>query len=116
MRDLPAGKAEEVRKRLRRERAMREGGIERGGEKGLVGKLWMGGEEEGWKERRLREEREALEEGRGYGGLIMDQIWEVWNWGRGREMDGEVEERRGTGGSGGEEGKGDDVVGGKGGC
>jgi hypothetical protein len=23
-----------------------------------------------------------LAEGRGYGGLILDQIWEVWNWGQ----------------------------------
>ncbi|KAI9716359.1 MAG: hypothetical protein M1812_005426 [Candelaria pacifica] len=50
--------------------------------KGVVQKIWMGSEEEGWKERRLREEQEALDEGRGYGGLIIDQIWEVWNWGR----------------------------------
>jgi len=23
-----------------------------------------------------------LEEGKGYGDLIMEQIWEVWNWGK----------------------------------
>lgn len=110
MRDLPAGKAEEVRERLRRERAVREGEDNRDGEKekGLVGRLWMGTEDEGWKKRRLREEREALEEGRGYGGLIMDQIWEVWNWGKGKgkEEDGKVVEDRDTRGSEGEEGKG----------
>lgn len=43
--------------------------------------LWLGGEREGWKERRLREEQEKLDQGEGYGGMIMDQIWEVWNWG-----------------------------------
>ena len=43
--------------------------------------LWMGGETEGWKERRLREEQEKINQGEGYGSMIMDQIWEVWNWG-----------------------------------
>ena len=71
-----------------REEALRELG--RGGkarEGGLLERMWMGDEKEGWKERRLQEEREALEEGRGYGSLIMDQIWEVWNWGK--KKDGE---------------------------
>lgn len=69
-----------------REEALRELG--RGGkarERGLLERVWMGDEKEGWKERRLQEEREALEEGRGYGSLIMEQIWEVWNWGKKRE-------------------------------
>ncbi|KAK5046048.1 hypothetical protein LTR84_008505 [Exophiala bonariae] len=43
--------------------------------------IWMGGETEGWKERRLQEEREKLAQGEGYGSMIMEQIWEVWNWG-----------------------------------
>lgn len=69
--------------------------------KGVLEKVWMGGEGEDWKQQRDRKEKEALEEGRGYGGLIADQIWEVWNWGRGevekvREVDERVvaEERR----------------------
>ena len=45
---------------------------------GLARKLWYGSESEGWKERRIREEREALEEGRGYGGLIGDAMREVF--------------------------------------
>lgn len=36
---------------------------------------------EDWKQKRLAEEREKLEAGEGYGGMIMDQIWNVWNWG-----------------------------------
>ncbi|KAL8832515.1 MAG: hypothetical protein Q9170_004848 [Blastenia crenularia] len=44
---------------------------------GLARKLWYGSEKEGWKERRIREEKEALEEGRGYGGLIMDAVREA---------------------------------------
>lgn len=54
--------------------------------------LWMGGETEGWKERRLREEQERLANGEGYGSMIMDQIWEVWNWGdkkKGHELNEE---------------------------
>lgn len=43
--------------------------------------IWMGGETEGWKERRLREEQEKISQGEGYGSMIMDQIWEVWTWG-----------------------------------
>ncbi|KAK0635517.1 hypothetical protein B0T17DRAFT_503042 [Bombardia bombarda] len=56
-------------------------------DKGVLGKIWMGGEEEGWKERRLREEKEALESGKGYGDLIMEQIWDVWNQ-KGKEKGG----------------------------
>ncbi|CZR68270.1 uncharacterized protein PAC_18169 [Phialocephala subalpina] len=51
-------------------------------ERGLLEKLWMGEEGEDWKVKRDQREKEALDEGRGYGGLIMDQIWEVWNWGK----------------------------------
>ncbi|KEF54219.1 uncharacterized protein A1O9_10015 [Exophiala aquamarina CBS 119918] len=53
--------------------------------------IWMGGETEGWKERRLREERERLAKGETYGSMIMDQIWEVWNWGgkSGNDADGD---------------------------
>jgi len=44
--------------------------------------MGMGDEEEGWKAKRDAKERQALEEGKGYGDLITDQIWEVWNWGK----------------------------------
>ncbi|KAH7377496.1 hypothetical protein BKA64DRAFT_253241 [Cadophora sp. MPI-SDFR-AT-0126] len=51
-------------------------------ERGLLEKVWMGGEGPDWKAKRDQREKEALDEGRGYGGLIMDQIWEVWSWGK----------------------------------
>ncbi|KAJ5558444.1 hypothetical protein N7535_008655 [Penicillium sp. DV-2018c] len=57
-------------------------------EKGVVQRVWMGGESEGWKERRLREERKALSEGKGYGDLIQEHIWDVWTWG-GKDGKGE---------------------------
>lgn len=43
--------------------------------------IWMGGETEGWKERRLQEEQEKLNRGEGYGSMIMDQVREVWGQG-----------------------------------
>ncbi|MCJ1482447.1 hypothetical protein MMC06_002612 [Schaereria dolodes] len=49
---------------------------------GMAKKAWLGGEGEDWKEKRLREEKEALETGKGYSGLIIDQIWDVWNGGK----------------------------------
>ncbi|TPX09661.1 uncharacterized protein E0L32_009134 [Thyridium curvatum] len=47
---------------------------------GALTKLWMGGEKPGWKEARLAKEREAIEDGRGYWGLIVEQISDVVNW------------------------------------
>ncbi|RKF57240.1 putative rhomboid family membrane protein [Erysiphe neolycopersici] len=46
---------------------------------GFWSKVWMGGEGKNWKEERLRKERDALESGKGYFDLIMEQVWEVWN-------------------------------------
>jgi hypothetical protein len=46
-----------------------------------------------WKALRDAREKEALEEGRGYGGLIVDQIWEVWNWGRAKGEEGKGDEK-----------------------
>jgi hypothetical protein len=42
-----------------------------------------------WKRQRDAREKEALEDGRGYGGIITDQIWEVWNWGQKKNGDNE---------------------------
>ncbi|KAM7207534.1 hypothetical protein V8F20_002012 [Naviculisporaceae sp. PSN 640] len=47
--------------------------------RGVLTKVWMGDEKEGWKEKRLEEERKALESGKGYSDLIVEQIWDVWN-------------------------------------
>lgn len=114
--DLPEG-AKDVQSRLREElrrkgmdvQGKKLGGGEKGrigGEKGIVGedkegeeekelgilqRLWIGGEGRDWKKKRDQREKEALEEGKGYGDLIMDQIWEVWN--RGEKKMEEVKER-----------------------
>jgi hypothetical protein len=56
-------------------------------DRGTLQKIWYGQEGPDWKKKRDEKEKEALEEGKGYGGLIADQIWEVWNWGRGKAED-----------------------------
>lgn len=53
-------------------------------------RIWMGSEGADWKQKRDEREKKALEEGKGYGDLIMDQIWEVWNWGK---TDGDEEKK-----------------------
>ncbi|KAF2028621.1 hypothetical protein EK21DRAFT_69341 [Setomelanomma holmii] len=89
--DLPTDRAREMQARVReeRERERRRLGQRGGKEKGILGKLWMGEEKEGWKERRLEEERRALEEGKGYWDIMVEQIWEVWNWDKKRGVDDE---------------------------
>ncbi|KAL2827861.1 hypothetical protein BJY01DRAFT_228885 [Aspergillus pseudoustus] len=91
--ELPSERAREIQERLRaaREARIREEGIEKEElekvkarqrqEKGVLERVWMGNEEAGWKERRLLEEQKALDEGKGYGDMIKEHIWEVWNWG-----------------------------------
>ena len=42
---------------------------------------------EEWKTQRKKEIEEEIEEGKGFGDMIVDQIWEVWNWGKPKEDD-----------------------------
>lgn len=78
--------AERARRKLAQEQQDRKDRHEKDG--GVLTKIWMGDEKEGWKEKRLEEEKKALESGKGYGSLIMDQIWEVWNQeGKGKKKD-----------------------------
>lgn len=94
LRELPSDRAAEVQAQLR---AARDAQISEGGAVGeeleklksrqksdqaLASRVWMGGESEGWMERRLREEQKALDEGKGYGDLIQEHVMEVWNGGR----------------------------------
>ncbi|KAK0670852.1 hypothetical protein QBC41DRAFT_66532 [Cercophora samala] len=60
----------------------------------VIAKIWMGGEKEGWQERRMEEEKKALEEGKGYGDLIMEQIYEVFGWGAKKEDDSKKEKKK----------------------
>lgn len=93
---LPTEKARETQRLFAEQKSLREGeealrqGRERGNaeeNKTMLHKIWMGDEKEGWKERRLEEERQALEEGKSYTSMILDQVWEVWNWDK--KKDGE---------------------------
>lgn len=56
---------------------------ERRGVRGMIRNMWMGSEREGWQARRLHHERERLEDGVGYGGLILEQVREVLGGGKG---------------------------------
>ena len=86
---LPTERAREIHRMMKEARKSSGTAPEKGpAKKGLAESLWMGDETEGWKERRITEHRKKLEEGKGYGGIIMDQIWDVWNWDkRGRKED-----------------------------
>ncbi|PGG96088.1 hypothetical protein AJ80_09876 [Polytolypa hystricis UAMH7299] len=92
---LPSEKAQAVHAQMRaaREAQIRDAAItglseeeveklKKRQQPGVVERVWMGGETEGWKEKRLREEQEALDEGKGYADLIVDHIWDVWTWGK----------------------------------
>jgi hypothetical protein len=82
---MPTEKARQFQRQME-EKRRKEGKVP---EKGVIEKVWLGGESEDWKEKRLREEQEAIDRGEGYGSLIMGQINEVWNW---RKPKGEKEE------------------------
>jgi hypothetical protein len=87
---LPTEKARQFQKQMQEKRE-REGKVP---EKGVLDRIWMGGEKEDWKEERLRKEQEALDRGEGYGSLIMDQISEVWKGGKkGSSEDTESEKK-----------------------
>jgi len=80
--DLPTERAAQVKMLLeeeRRRRAAAEGREYKPKDtRGFWERVWMGNEEEGWKEKRLEEERKALESGKGYGDLIIEQVKEVF--------------------------------------
>jgi hypothetical protein len=92
--DLPTERAREVQKQLReaRDEERRKLGKVENDDKGVLKKIWMGGESEGWKERRLEEEKRAIEEGKSFSDMIFEQIWDVWNWDK-KGKGGENEKR-----------------------
>ncbi|KAL8999837.1 MAG: hypothetical protein Q9169_001377 [Polycauliona sp. 2 TL-2023] len=87
-------------------RRLKERGGEETGVVGLARRLWYGSEREDWKEKRIREEKEALEEGRGYGGLIGDAVREVFGGSVEREDVERYNAERGKGKEGGVDEKG----------
>jgi hypothetical protein len=87
---LPTEKARLFQKQMQEKKEQ----AGKGPERGVLEKVWMGGEGENWKEKRLKEEQEALDRGEGYGSLIMDQISEVWNGGKKKGGDGSESEKK----------------------
>lgn len=77
---------EAERRRLQEERLRREQA-----QRGLLQKLWMGSETDDWRAERARKEKEALDEGRGYGDLIVEQVKEVFS--SSDKKDGEEEKK-----------------------
>ncbi|KAJ6160655.1 hypothetical protein N7470_004051 [Penicillium chermesinum] len=75
--DLPSERARQIQEQMRaaREAQIRDGSV-------------LGEELEKLKARQeqekggLKEEQKAIEEGKGYGDLISEYVWEVWNWGK----------------------------------
>lgn len=70
------------RRRIAEEQARERGETfrwqgEKPADRGFLKRMWMGNESDEWVEERKRKEQEALDEGKGYGGLIMDQVREV---------------------------------------
>ena len=97
--ELPTERARETQRILAEERekgrkALEKQGEEKEKERGVLAKLWMGDEKEGWKERRLEEEKKALEEGKSYTDMIFEQIWDVWNWDKKKGGKGDDESKR----------------------
>lgn len=75
-----------------REQKWRDWEKDESGSRGLAKKIWMGEEKEGWKERRMREERRNVEQGKGVADVIVEQVKEVW--GVPKEEDEEGEEKK----------------------
>lgn len=42
-----------------------------------------------WAQERNQEVQDALDVGKGFGDIIIDQVYEVWNWGKKRDDDDE---------------------------
>lgn len=78
---LPTEELEKLRARQRQDR---------GG--GALDRLWMGGESDDWKRKRLEEEQKALAEGKGYGDLIKGHFADAFGWG-GKENKDEGEKK-----------------------
>jgi hypothetical protein len=119
--DLPTEEARIMRERLRSEKEARDEGARRlerdrrrvtwatdlavGQEEhdreaedeqrklGMLDRLWMGRETEGWKERRAKKEQEVIDRGEGYGTLIVDYLRGAAGWDQKGEAEKNNEEK-----------------------
>ena len=87
----------EARDRKLREQARQQQDDEKGRIVKLAEDVWMGGEGKDWQAKRAAEHAKSFEEGKGMGGIIIDQIKDVWggNWKPSSEKvsDAELKER-----------------------
>lgn len=91
--ELPTERAREVQNKIREAKEEERRKLGKPEDEGVLKKIWMGGETDGWKERRLEEEKKAIEEGKSFSDMIYEQIWDVWNWDKkGKKGDGEGKE------------------------
>lgn len=72
--------------RLERQEALRAQREER---PGVAAQVETSTRQAKWARERNLEVQEALDEGKGFGDIIMDQIYEVWHWGKKRDDDDE---------------------------
>lgn len=88
--ELPTDRAREFQRRYKADQeaiARAQGNEQTPLQKELAGrsfleKAWYGQEpQQGWQAKREEEVQSKLAAGKGYGDIIMDQIWDVWSWG-----------------------------------
>ena len=87
--EMPSERAREFQRQFKLQQATKSGLSLKDAEqaekdkKGVLDQVWYGEEKkQGWNERREQEIQTKMAEGKGYGDIIMDQIWEVWTWGK----------------------------------
>ncbi|KAL2212153.1 hypothetical protein CC79DRAFT_350455 [Sarocladium strictum] len=78
---------------LKRAAGQDQDGDKSAGLTGTLNEVWMGGESTDWKKKRAEEDRLSLEEGKGFSGIILDQIGDVFsgNWGSSSKKPNEEE-------------------------
>lgn len=108
--DFLPDKAKRTQELLRRERERREAALPESerralqeererkelASRGFLQRLWMGDAKEDWREERRRKEKEAVEEGKGYGDLIVEQVKEVFVGTSKKDGDGSRDENNNT--------------------
>ena len=79
--ELPSEKATALQESLRRKKQDEASAKGEQEKRGLMKRLWLGEESDDWKEERMRKEREAAAEDKGFGYLIMEHFREVFSGG-----------------------------------
>lgn len=72
--------------RLERQEALRASKEEK---TGIAEQVEASRQQAKWAQERNQEVQDALDVGKGFGDIIIDQVYEVWNWGKKRDDDDE---------------------------